>query len=164
MEKTDNKWRWPLKNYYSGFEIRLLKKGDAVMLVEAGCKPRNVIVVMKTNDGLFVGENDYVAFSTYGVTWKIAPPSAGVLDNKIQEAAFSEAVWRMDNELHLDANEFPDLTEEVYNNLTESAYFVDSELCAQVTKDTAEDFLKRCGMNLSDAQREKLRKGLYGDY
>ena len=163
MNKTNEKWQWPLKNYFAGYEARLLKTGDAVLLVEQGAAPRNVIVTKTTDDGFFVGETDYCPFCSCGIMWRIAPPEAGTLTAIIKQAAFSEAIWRLDNELHLEAEDIPELTQEVFENLYESDYFIDAEICAQITKETAEDFLERCGDELSPEMKEKLTKGLKGD-
>ena len=163
MNKTNEKWQWPVKNYFAGYEARLLKTGDAVLLVEQGAEPRNVIVTKTTDDGFFVGETDYCPFCSYGIMWKIAPPSAGVLDYHVKQAAFAEAIWRMDNELHLEADDIPDLTLKVFEDLYESDFFIDAEVCAKITKEAAKDFLMRCGHELSPEIKEKLMKGLNGD-
>lgn len=163
MKTTEKQWQWPLKNYFAGYELRQLKVGDAVLLVEKGYEPRNVIIIQVEDKGIFVGENDYCAYSTYGIAWKAAHPSAGALDYPTKEAAFAEAIWRMDNELHLEADDIPDLTLKVFEDLYESDFFIDAEVCAQITKEAAKDFLMRCGHELSPEIKEKLMKGLNGD-
>ena len=150
MNKTK---QWPFMHYYAGYEVRLLKEGNAVMLVEQGQEPRNVIIAQKHDDGLFVGENDYVAFCCYGVTWKMAPPSAGELDYPCKAAAWSEAVYRMTNEFGVDAADYPELTHEIYENLYENDYFIDGETCSQVAKDTAEDYFERNKEAMTEEQK-----------
>lgn len=157
-----DEWQWPLKNYFAGYEVNLLKEGDAVMLVEKDCAPRNVIILEKTETYLAVGENDLVFFASYGTSWKICPPSAGALDYPLKNAAWAEAVFRITDEFHLDAEDHPELTHEIFRNLDENDYFIDSEIASQVTTETAKDYVERHWDSLSEGQKE-IWKDFFSD-
>lgn len=155
--KKEN-WQWPLLNYYQGFYVRALKEGDAVMLVEINCKPRNVIVLKTTDSGYFVGENDFIAFSCYGTTWKIAPPSASELDYPLTQAAWSEAVFRVNEEFGLDAEDYPDLVQFICNKLDESKTFIDGEVSSLIAKEAAEDYYRNFASEMTEEQQKFWQK------
>jgi len=146
-------WEWPLKNYFARYEISQLEVGDAVMLIEEGEMPRNVLILEKTDTHFAVGENDLCCYASYGIKWRLCPPSAGRLDYPAKNMAWSEAIFRMVEEFGLDAEENRTLTEDIYQNLNACDSFIDSEISSMVAKATAEDYAKSHWNTFSDEEK-----------
>lgn len=145
---------WPLFRYFEKFEAYSLKRGDAIMVVSKNdddtFENKNVIVTKVTGNGVSTisaeGEAFY-SFENYGKTYKLTAPSAGELDYPAREFLFAEAINRFDEEYpNAEPSDNQELIKEIYLDMFNSEFLVDSDVSIQITRERINDFLRRGGV------------------
>lgn len=146
---------WPLYRYYEKFEAYSLKTGDAIMVVtktEDGVENANGIVTKLIGDGLFINNplsegDEFYSFSDYGKTYKLTAPSAGELDFPAREFLFAEAIYRFDEEYpNAEPSDNQEVIKEIYLDMFNSEFLVNSDVSTQITRERINDFLRRGGV------------------